>query len=329
MKYILLVEKLRFVYGIINIKYNFEGDNMAFYITGDCHRNFRKTEIFCRYNNTSKKDYMIVLGDAGINFYMDESDKELKRRLSDLPIRFLMVHGNHEERPFRIRSYVEREWQGGSVYVEEEFPDLLFAKDGEIYDFDGKKGMAIGGAYSIDKEYRLRSGIPWFETEQPSKEIKQHAEEQLKKAEWAVDYVFSHTAPRSMEPTDLFLKSSRIGKADKSTEDWLEQIRKKLSYQKWYFGHYHENRMYQNAELLFEEIKELGAEDFLQCIGRPKYQRGECVDFIWNTGKEQIKLYGKIVGVDSYGNLFQTREVSYDIKALDVCYKYIKESEII
>ena len=68
MKYILLVEKLRFVYGIINIKYNFEGDNMAFYITGDCHRNFRKTEIFCRYNNTSKKDYMIVLGDVMLEY---------------------------------------------------------------------------------------------------------------------------------------------------------------------------------------------------------------------------------------------------------------------
>lgn len=329
MKYILLVEKLRFVYGIINIKYNFEGDNMAFYITGDCHRNFRKTEIFCRYNNTSKKDYMIVLGNAGINFYMDESDKELKRRLSDLPIRFLMVHGNHEERPFRIRSYVEREWQGGSVYVEEEFPDLLFAKDGEIYDFDGKKGMAIGGAYSIDKEYRLRSGIPWFETEQPSKEIKQYVEEQLEKAWWQVDYVFSHTAPRSMEPTDLFLKLSGMEKVDKSTEDWLERICKNLSYQKWYFGHYHENRIYQKAEMLFEEIKELGAEDFLQRIGRPKYQLEERVGFIWNTGNEQVKLYGKIVVVDAYGTLFQTREVSYDIQVGNTWYKYIKESEII
>ena len=41
---------------------------MAFYITGDCHRNFRKTEIFCRYNNTSKKDYMIVLGDVMLEY---------------------------------------------------------------------------------------------------------------------------------------------------------------------------------------------------------------------------------------------------------------------
>ena len=81
--------------------------------------------------------------------------------------------------------------------------------------------------------------------------------------------------------------------------------------------------------MLFEEIKELGAEDFLQRIGRPKYQLEERVGFIWNTGNEQVKLYGKIVVVDAYGTLFQTREVSYDIQVGNTWYKYIKESEII
>ena len=36
------------------------------------------------------------------------------------------------------------------VYVEEEYPNILFAKDGEVYDFCGKSVMTIGGAYSVD-----------------------------------------------------------------------------------------------------------------------------------------------------------------------------------
>lgn len=31
----------------------------------------------------------------------------------------------------------ERLWRGGIVYVEDEFPNLLFARDGEVYDING------------------------------------------------------------------------------------------------------------------------------------------------------------------------------------------------
>lgn len=37
-------------------------------------------------------------------------------------------------------------WHGGLVYKEEKYPNILFAKDGEIYDFNGKSVMPIGGA---------------------------------------------------------------------------------------------------------------------------------------------------------------------------------------
>ena len=36
--------------------------------------------------------------------------------------------------------------------------------------------MPIGGAYSIDKYYRIRNGLPQFETEQPDEAIKEYVE---------------------------------------------------------------------------------------------------------------------------------------------------------
>lgn len=54
--------------------------------------------------------------------------------------------------------YKLQEWNGGKVWVEEAYPNILFAKDGEIYDIAGMKTIVIGGAYSVDKFYRLSKG---------------------------------------------------------------------------------------------------------------------------------------------------------------------------
>ena len=77
--------------------------------------------------------------------------------------------------------------------MEEEYPNILFAKDGEIFTLDGYQTMAIGGAYSIDKMMRVAYGYGWWKDEQPSEEIKQYVEQQLADYDWKIDIVLSHT----------------------------------------------------------------------------------------------------------------------------------------
>lgn len=215
---------------------------MAIYITGDTHRDFERIKEFCEFAQTFQDDIMIILGDAGINYYLDEADNNLKNELSEYPITFFCIHGNHEERPFEISAYEEMEWYGGIVYVEPDYPNLIFAKDGEIYDFDGKKAMVIGGAYSIDKWYRLHNNLPWFETEQPDDTIISFVESQLDKINWKIDYIFSHTAPLKYEPTDVFIPSLKQENVDKTTEKWIDKIEDKLDYEPWFLVHYHTDR---------------------------------------------------------------------------------------
>lgn len=81
-------------------------------------------------------------------------------RVHEMSITVFCIHGNHETRPKSLSYYRESEWPGGTVYYEEDFPDILFAKDGEIYDFHDTDGnnisaLVIGGAYSVDKFYRI------------------------------------------------------------------------------------------------------------------------------------------------------------------------------
>ena len=142
------------------------------YITGDKHGDFREILYFCYENKTTLNDIMIILGDAGINYYADERDYILKNSLLQYPITFFCIHGNHEERPENIESYKTKKFHGGIVYYEEEYPNILFAKDSEIYNFNNHSVLVIGGAYSIDKYFRLERGYNWYASEQPDEKIK-------------------------------------------------------------------------------------------------------------------------------------------------------------
>lgn len=227
------------------------------YITGDTHRRFEHVQEFCERMNTSTEDVLIILGDAGINYYRDESDVNLKQTLSKLPITLFCIHGNHEARPHTIGAYKEKTWRSGIVYIEPEYPNLLFAKDGEIYDFDGKKTIVIGGAYSVDKEVRLIRGWHWFSDEQPGKWAKRRAEQQLNDNDWTVDIILTHTAPLKYEPTEVFMDCVDQSKVDKSTEFWLDGIENGLTYKKWYVGHYHTEKKIDKLEFMFNNFTKL------------------------------------------------------------------------
>ena len=122
------------------------------YITGDTHRDFT------RLNNIDKNNMLIILGDAGINYYLNDEDKKLKEYLNSYNIKLFCIQGNHEERPENISTYKEVDMFGGKVFIESNYPNLIFAKNGELYTIDNKQVLVIGGAYSIDKNYRLIYG---------------------------------------------------------------------------------------------------------------------------------------------------------------------------
>ncbi len=230
------------------------------YITGDTHGNFLRYVVFAREKNLTEEDVMIVLGDAGLNYTGDERDRRRKEYVSSFPFTTFCIHGNHEMRPTDVPTYKMREYRGGTVWYEEDFPNILFAKDGEVYDFDGHSCLVIGGAYSVDKFHRLAYGWQWFPNEQPSQEIKDHVEQQLLHHNNKVDVVLSHTCPIQYEPTEVFIKGIDQGLVDKSTEKWLGQIEEKLDYKRWYCGHYHTEKKVDRMRFLYESVEEFMGE---------------------------------------------------------------------
>ena len=205
-------------YNIYYFQHIKKGGADMVYLTGDTHGDFRRIKQFCFKVEPSLDDTLIILGDAGFNYYGNYRDRNAKIFASKLPIMLFCIHGNHEMRPTSVPTYKEKLYRGGTVWYEEEYPNILFAKDGEIYDFDGKKCIVIGGAYSVDKFYRLAMGWHWFPDEQPSPEIKRRVEEQLASVHYMVDAVLSHTCPVKYEPVETFMPNIDQSKVDKSTE---------------------------------------------------------------------------------------------------------------
>ena len=223
------------------------------YYTGDIHGSTLEIETFCMHFKPTKDDTIVILGDVGANYFGDIRDNKLKETFAKLEPTIFCIHGNHEMRPWNIPTYKTKEWNGGMVWYEEKYPNILFAKDGEIFDIEGTKHLVISGAYSVDKFYRLSRGYGWWEDEQPSEEIKQYVEQQIKEKE--IDVILSHTCPLKYEPIETFLPGIDQSTVDTSTEEWLDKIEELVDYKAWYCGHWHINKRIDKIHFLFHSFE--------------------------------------------------------------------------
>ena len=219
------------------------------YITGDTHGDFSRL-LNLDYNDG---DMIIILGDAGINYYKNNEDIKLKNYLNSLNLKLFCIRGNHEERPENISTYKEVDMFGGKVYLEDDYLNLIFAKDGEVYNIDGLSILVIGGAYSVDKDYRLMHGYKWFKDEQLSREEMNDILNKVSGRHF--DVILTHTCPYKYEPREVFLPFIDQSKVDKSMELFLDKIEDSIDYNKWYCGHYHIEKRIDKLEFMFENIK--------------------------------------------------------------------------
>ena len=221
-----------------------------FIITGDCHGviavKHRIQDIILNTDYQRDEMAVIILGDASVNFWLSSREKKEKKKLKNLGVMIYCVRGNHEERPENLGFQLQYDENvGGEVYVDDENDMLRYFQDGGEYVIDGLNVLTIGGAYSVDKDYRLAAagGVEnsgWFPSEQLTE--KERADILTKINDKYYDFVLTHTAPLAWEPTDLFLNCIDQSKVDKTTEFFLQEVARSCKWCIWCFGHYHADR---------------------------------------------------------------------------------------
>jgi len=219
---------------------------------------------------------MIVLGDNGVNYYGYYKDRRKKKQLEKLPITFIMIRGNHDSRPDkRIYKEVEfnTEMYSGTFLVEEEFPSLLFTKEFGWYTVGGKKIFVIGGAYSVDKWYRLSQyamgyhQYKWFPNEQLSLQEMDDAMAELAFG-WPAGEdvtILSHTCPIFYKPYDKLMPGVNQEEVDESMENWLNTVYDFVeetaalhnTQWDWYCGHWHIDRRIDTFRFMYDDYLSL------------------------------------------------------------------------
>lgn len=246
------------------------------YITGDCHRDFRRfnTRIFPEQKEMTKDDFVIICGDFGGVWSEGGEDSEeryLLKWLQEKPFTTLFVDGNHENFDRLYEEYPVKEWHGGNVH--EIRPSVLHLMRGQVFELCGKTFFAFGGASSHDvsggildrsdpsyqekkrkldrgwKPYRINH-LSWWKEELASEEEMEEGRNNLAAHDNRVDFIVTHSCASSVQDAigeGLFQK-------DRETE-YLEEILQTVQFQKWFFGHYHDNRNVDEKKiLLYEQI---------------------------------------------------------------------------
>lgn len=190
---------------------NYDGCPNNVMIVGDVHNDFRKLSNLI---NTQKPDLVIQCGDLGYfpKFSHDSRVQGQMELTNNVDIYF--CDGNHED----------FESLEGKFEIYEQ---VYYMKRGNVLTVNGKNILFIGGAESIDKDYRIE-GYDWFYNESITQE------DIYNLPDVNIDIVISHCAPTEFNIP--FIKNDIS-----PSRTALSVVLEKYNPCMWYFGHYHYN----------------------------------------------------------------------------------------
>lgn len=253
------------------------------WITGDCHADFTRFSMrnFPEQKNMTRDDFVIVCGDfGGVWNYLIPSKDEVYwlNWLTEKPFTLLFVDGNHENFD-RLKEYPKVKFHGGMAHKIRE--NVYHLMRGYVFDLQGKKFFAFGGASSHDiqdgilnfedypsindciRDYnaRTRRGemlrinhLSWWADELPTSAEMKRGIRELKKVNFEVDYVISHCLPQDVCVAAGYMTP------DKLTMYFNELVlEKKLKFQRWYCGHYHRSEsIFSKFVIKYEGLERIG-----------------------------------------------------------------------
>ncbi len=201
--------------------------------TGDTHGEQGR---FCNFwaigeEEWTEEDTLIVCGDFGYIFKNDSIENIFLNELEKKKYNICFCCGNHENFD-ALEQYAIEEWNGGKVHRIRK--NIFHLMRGQIYMIENKKIFSFGGAYSIDR-YMRTEHFSWWKQEIPCDEEYDEAIKNLELHNHKVDYIVTHTAPREIIRRMGYCPDAH----DAELTGFLEWIMYEVSYEQWFFGHWH------------------------------------------------------------------------------------------
>lgn len=246
------------------------------FVTGDCHAEFNKfsTKNFPEQKGMTHDDIVIVCGDFGL-WHDDKTERYWLRWLNRKNFTTVFVDGNHENFD---RLYGDEfpivDFHGGKAHKIRE--NIYHLMRGYVFEFDGKKFFCFGGASSHDirdgildrgdfdsdegfmatvrdwdrrgKMFRINH-LSWWKQELPAQEELDFGQQTLIQNGDKVDYIISHCCPQEIASSCGFREPDVL-------TQWFNMVAHTVQFDRWYFGHYHNNRQIMTKFImLYEKIE--------------------------------------------------------------------------
>ena len=160
---------------------------MIIAFAGDWHGNFPYTRKALNYASENGADVIIHVGDFGVwspYNYINAVGDEAAR----LNLQVFFVDGNHEDHP----------WLNAQPVREDGFrvlhDNVAHIPRGTVWTWDGVTFMGLGGAHSVDRQWRT-PGVDWF----PEETLTYGQAFEAATVPQDIDIMVTHDCPSSVE----------------------------------------------------------------------------------------------------------------------------------
>ena len=202
-------------------------------VAGDWHGNFSWASRCLRVAQDNAIDLILQVGDFGYWEHIPEGKYYLDKLSENAVLRGVNVvwlDGNHENHTVLREKY-------GDVVSDEGFwkirENVWYSPRANAWNWWGKRLATVGGAVSIDKEYRVLGKSWWAEEMLNSNEMR--AAMEIGK----VDYLFTHDGPENF-PAPLW----KLDETSAFSRSLYTKIGQAVRPSKWFHGHYHRRLTY-------------------------------------------------------------------------------------
>ena len=183
--------------------------------------------------------FIIQVGDFGVwpgwfgMVYLDR----FNAALIEANVRCIFLDGNHEDfnQLDRLKEFGLRN-ERGQLFLRS---NILYSPRGTAWVLDHKRFMTVGGAYSIDKQWRTANESWWPQEQLTDNEvigIVNNANARRQKGKPEVDYLFTHDC----HPHTPFKRRLKDDPESNLHRDKIKKIADAVRPRMWWHGHMHE-----------------------------------------------------------------------------------------
>lgn len=229
------------------------------FITGDVHCPHHISKLDSHHfhlgKELTKDDYVIICGDAGFVWDGTKEDQKWIQWISEMPWITLYVDGNHENFSL-LNQYPVETWNGGKVHKITD--SLIHLMRGEIFCLHHQLFFCFGGGFSHDRLYRVENRN-WWQNELPTIDEINNAYSHLMEYNYCVDYIITHDSSSKYEQYLMKKNSNMIGYDNQyyNIHTFFDDLEEKVSYKKWFSGHYHIDKEILDHRFIFDDIIEI------------------------------------------------------------------------